>query len=118
LSKSLGFLTRNLVPGAMEQRHHHMQSLAARGLAKAFHANGREVLPHGLRGLDDVGKSHVWRGIEIENQPAWRVVRIRGTVPRMQLKSAGLRHRGKPLDAIDLQIGLSVTGYPHQLEQL
>ena len=76
------------------------------------------MLPHILGGLDYVGKFDLRRGIEIEHQPPRHVGRVRRAIPRMQLEAADLRHRGKPLDAVDLQIRLAIAGDFYQLQQV
>ena len=78
-------------------------------LQKLSRPTSVEALPHLLGGVDDVGELDVRRGIEIEDQPARRIVAVRGAIPGMQLDAADLRDRGEPLDAIDLQIGLAVA---------
>ena len=102
----------------MQQGHDHVQPLAAGGLAKTFHADFGEVLPHILGGLDDIGEFDLWCGIEIEHQPAGNVGRVRRTIPGMQLEPADLRHGRQTFDAVDLQIGLAIARYFYQFQQV
>ena len=87
-------------------------------LQKLSRPTRRQPLPHLLGGLDHLGKIDIRRRIEIEYQPARHVGRIRRAIPGMQFEPADLRHRGQPLDAVDLQIGLAVAGDLDQFQQL
>src|SRR5207302_5832169 len=51
LRECLGLFPTHLVSAAVEQRRHHVQPLAARGLAETLNANVGEALPHFLGGL-------------------------------------------------------------------
>ena len=61
------------------------------------------MLAHLLGGFDDLGELDIRRRIEIEHQPSRYVVFMRRAIPGMQLEPAELRHRGEPLDTVDLR---------------
>ena len=93
------------------ERRHHMQALAAGGLAEADEAELLQPLAHFARGIDDVVEGQARAGIEIEDQPARRLparpgAQFQGCSSSAPIWASG----GQALDAVDLQIGLLVAG--------
>ena len=71
-----------------------MQPLAACGFAKTLKPQRTQPVFHRARGVHDLGKTDIRRGIEIEHQPPRHFGRIRRAIPRMQFEPTDLRDGG------------------------
>ena len=82
----------------MQERRHHVQALAAGGLAESAEADRLRRSRISLRGFDHSRNVDIRRRIEIEHQSPRHVGSIRRVVPGMQLDAADLRDGRKGLD--------------------
>src|SRR5262245_60590675 len=95
-----------------------MQALAARRLAEGHEAELFQTRLQLFGGFDDSIEGDVRRGVEIKNETT-RNPRMTGLiVPGMILNSRDLCRRNQALDAVDLNIGLAVSFYGHQADEV
>src|SRR5215203_3235482 len=86
-----------------------VQSLAPRRLTKGHEPERFQTLLHFFRRFDNYVESDVWRGVEIENQPArnrWMALLV---IPRVVFDRSNLSRCNQSFDGVELNIGLSVS---------
>ncbi len=99
------------------QRRHHVQALAAGGLAEADQAQGLQPVAHLPRRLDHRIEADVRRRIEVEHQPARRL-RIAGlAVPGVIFDAAALGGRDEGLGGVELKVRLAVARHGGEGDQ-
>src|SRR5215218_7758351 len=95
-----------------------VQSLAPRRLTKAYKPERFQTLLHFFRGFDNCVERDVWRGVEIENQPARNGWMVRLVIPWVIFDRSNLGRCNQPFDGVELNIGLSVSTYFNQIDVL
>ncbi len=88
-----------------------MQTLAARGLAEADKAQLIEPVADLSGAFDHHFEGDVGRRIEVEHKPAGLFWREGFAVPGVELQGPCLCGRHQRLDAVELDVGLSITPY-------
>src|SRR5688572_30864133 len=85
-----------------DKRCHHVQALAARGLAEGDEAECFQALLHLLRRCQDRLKRNIRGGVEIEHEPPWNGWMPRPIVPGMELDGGDLPGGDQSFYTVDL----------------
>ncbi len=100
------------------QRGHDMEALAPGGLAEGFKAGRLEPIADFDRGGDDRVEIHIWRGVQIEHQPAGDLWIAGRAIPGMDFERGNLRGRDQGLDPIDLHVRRLVASDFHGCQKI